>query len=95
MKFIIKDNPISYNEIYQAIVSYQRDKDHPPSYMLIHPDTRRNILISSQDENNGLTIPVVHHTLHPEEGIRTIHKVFDLYLLQSEDIEPGFMIMCG
>ena len=95
MKFMISDSPISYNEIYQGIRSYIDEKDHPPSYMLIHPETRRKILISSQDENNGLTIPVVHHTLHPEEGVRTIHKMFDLYLIQSEDIEPGFMIMCG
>lgn len=97
MKFLIKDNPISYDEIYHAIYAYKTEKQNDPSYILIHPETRRNILISSQDENNGLKYRVVEMILNQakDDYIQARETVFGLYLMRSEDVEPGFMIICG
>lgn len=98
MKFLIKDNPISYNEIYSAVKSYASDNHGKwPSYLLIHPETRRNIIISSQDENKGFHFNVVQMAFDSKkhEYIRTKETMMGLYLIRTEDVEPGFIVLCG
>jgi hypothetical protein len=98
MKFILSDKPASYDEIYQAIGAYMKANENKrPSYILVHPESRRNILISSGDEMRGIRYTVVEHRygLPVEHGIKSETTVFGLYLIKTEDVEPGFMIICG
>lgn len=95
MKFIIKDNPVSYDEIYQAIGSYMKDSHgRRPAYMIIHPETRRNVIVSSQDEATMIRYEVVQVRKHCEE-LKEVSTMFGVYIIQSEDVEPGFMILSG
>lgn len=86
MKFLIKDNPISYQEIYSAIHSYMNENHgKEPSYLLIHPETRRNIIISSQDEVMGVPFNVIRmYPLKKKEEIKQVVEVCGLSLLSSQ-----------
>lgn len=93
MKFLL-NSVISYDEIYAAIASYRNKNGIMPSYILIHPETRRKIIISSQDEMNSLSIRVID-TFAPLEGLRTTNRMFGLFLISTLDVEPDFIIICG
>lgn len=86
---------ISYDEIYQSIMAYRREKQNDAAYILIHPETRHKILISSQDEANGMHYRVVNQSFTRTGKITSTHKMFGLYLIQTYDVEAGFIIICG
>lgn len=97
MKFFINET-ISYDEIYQSVLAYIDDRDgNRPSYILVHPETRRKILITSHDVERGMQYTVVEHviTMDNDHPVTSREKMFGLYLIRSEDIEPGFIIVCG
>jgi len=97
MKFILND-PISYDEIWQAVQAYINDThgERMPSYILVHPESRHKIIVREIDQDRGMPQRVVYHTMPSiEEGLRTTTKIFDLWLIRSEDVEPGFMLLCG
>lgn len=97
MKFLIKDNPISYDEIYGSIIQYTRENHGKwPSYILLHPETRHKILISERDAEQGMQFRVVNHSIKSiHEGLTTTTQVFGMSLIQTYDVEPGFIIICG
>lgn len=97
MKFLIDDNPISYDEIHGSIRQYMDENDgKPPSYILVNPETRRKIIIASHDVERGMQYTMVHFQPTKKVGeLKRVEEIFGLYLLRSEDVEPGFMIICG
>ena len=97
MKFILTD-PISYDEIWRAVQSYALDThgDKMPTYLLVHPETRHKLIIKEIEADRGMPYRVIHHVMSPkEEGLRSTERAFDLWIIRSEDVEPGFMILCG
>lgn len=97
MKFFL-NNAISINQIGNAIHIYlQKNEGQMPSYLLIHPETRHKLIVGDAANEKGINYKYVHlyHSPIPEEGLRSTEKVFDLWILQSYDVEPGFMIICG
>jgi hypothetical protein len=97
MKFFLKET-ISYDEIYSSVRSYIQDGDgRRPSYLLIHPETRHKIMIASHDVERGMQYRIIEQVITKDENhpIKSAEKIFGLYLIQSMDVEPDFMIVCG
>jgi hypothetical protein len=98
MKFLVKDSPFSYDELHQAIFAYiNENHGKSPEYAIVHPETRRNIVLSIQDEKDDhikYTV-LTQDVSQKDEEIRTNERIMGLYFLASESVEPGFLIICG
>jgi hypothetical protein len=98
MKFLVKDNPFSYDELYQAIQAYMRENyGKRPEYVLVHPETKRNMILSIQDEKESYMryTFITQNFTQKDDAIRSNESIVGLYFLESENIEPGFLIVCG
>jgi hypothetical protein len=97
MKFLIKDDPISYDEIYQAINVYMRENHgKQPEYAIVHPETRGNLILSVLDEKNkSLRYSVITQDFNKKEELRSSEKLMGIDILVSKSVEPGFLLICG
>jgi hypothetical protein len=94
MKFIINDDPISYDELYSAIGSYMRENHGKrPSYILVHPETERNIILQIPKESS-LSFEVIQIQKKKEE-LKEVRTICGVDLVRSYDVERGFIIVCG
>lgn len=100
MKFYIGDNPISYDELSDMVVqcrdSYQGYKE--PEYLIMHPKTQRNVVFSFMDQNTG-TIRIERSFLSlsfkkNEPVEEWVHSIMNIYILKSEDVKEGFIVIC-
>lgn len=81
----------SLDDFYREMEAFKIEHGVDPKIVLVHPLEN----ITTDGQRNGSAFGMTGSIRLITEGFRTDNKLCGMMLVRSEDIEPGYLILCG